>query len=633
MRPIKSLLLLVVALVLAACQSVTPFEEELDAMGRSGHYGSTDHRVRFLPPIARKHPTGDFERGLSIEVRFFNLDVRQREAYGSALGPDLSTARRGGIDAHGERYSFNWHARDTHRRARNEYVRLEIRTAGAPAGPVCNGDSPHCLGYLDVRLVANMGRGAKDTPAGIMNVVKNSTLPVKFVVLAAQSVAPPETLGELESISGEHFDESIGNCVASELQRPGQGLQAVGAGLQAVGAGLQAVGAVGGLFSGPTSSFAADLSGRVTDPDTVAARLSSEVARGSDKHGVVLLVVDDFGGRFDVPSSLLSGRGDLLQLAASGALSHGAVVLHHLREMAAEAFGGFSHSGTNAVTGQPYYKYRGRSGPYLAIQAVDVAGLNTDDVPTAIREALRFMGGQGPVGYQRVVVNMSFTVVPCSVLSDFGTSGLANFEAYLEAIRIANNIGDQYLGELDELVSTPVALAQEALFAYLNCPFPVNGGTRCDGKPNGRHGSSIASSIVHVGASGNYGNDYSLYPAAWPNVVSVGSLDVAGRGFASGRSDYSNAAGVLAPGGLFLLSDSRGQTTVYAGTSFAAPVVSLFLALDQMKQSPRCAAGSLSGSSATAPALALADEAQLPLLAAFTRSGTNAVAAACGTRR
>ncbi len=632
MRPLRLLCVFLVTLLLAACQTVNPeLTNDLEAQTSSGGYGSTHLRARFLPPIAKKDPTGAFERGLQIEVRIFDLDLRKRQAYGSALGPNYATG--GGISTHGDRYQLNWNASTTHRHARTEYVRLEIRLAGAPAGPACNDDGPYCLGYLDVRLVPNMGKGAKGTPAGIMNVVKTSTLPVKFVVLALETVPPPDTLGELESLGGGNFDESMGNCVASELARPGQGLQAVGAGLQAIGAGLQAVGAVGGLFSGPTSSFSSDLASRTTTPATVASRLVAELGRSADKHGVVLLVVDDFGGVFDVPASLLSGRGDLLELAASGALSHGAVVLHHLKQLAVQAFGRLSHQGVNATTGQPYFKYRTGSGPYLAIQVVDVAGLNTDDVPGAIRAAMQFMGGQGPVGYQRVVVNMSFTVVPCTVLSDFGTSGLPNFESYLEAIRVANNIGSQYLSELDGLVSTPVALAREALFAYLECPFPVAGGARCDGRPSGKHARAVADSIVHVGASGNYGNDYSLYPAAWPNVVSVGSLDVAGRSFSPARSTYSNAAGVLAPGGLFLLSDARGQTTVYAGTSFAAPVVSLFVALDQMKQEPRCAAGRLGGSAATTPALALSDSTQLPLLSAFSRSGQNALSDVCSPRR
>ncbi len=632
MRRVKHLLPLLVVLLLVACQSVTPeLEAEFDLQHRSGGFGSSDeHRVRFLPPITKRDPHGDFAQGLAIEVRIFDLDVRKREAYGAALGPHYATGD--GILEQGTKYWFNWHALTTQRRARTEYVRVEIRVAGAAPGPVCNTLNPDCLGYLDVRLVSNLGKGAKGTPSGIMNVLKSSTQTIKFKVLALPDVAPPDTLGELGSLGGGNFDESLGNCVASELGRPGQGLQAVGAGLQAVGAGLQAVGAVGGLFSGPTSSFASDLGSRMTTTSEVANRLVAELSSGRAKHGVSLLVVDDFGGIYDVPASLLSGRGDLVALAESGALSHGSVVLHQLKQMAAQAFGRMSHQGVNSASGQPYYKYRSSDGPYLAIQVVDVAGLNTDDVPGAIRAAMQFLGGRGPVGYQRVVVNMSFTVVPCSVLSDFGTSGLPNFEAYLEAIRVANGIGGQYLAELDTLVSTPVALAQEALFAYLQCPFPTSD-ARCDGRSPGKHSRSIATSIVHVGASGNYGNDYSLYPAAWPNVVSVGAVDVVGRRFSPERSSYSNAAGVLAPGGLFLLSDSRGQTTVYAGTSFAAPVASLFLALDQMRETPRCEASRLSSLSATTPALALADELQLPLLPAFAPSGASAVGSFCSPRR
>src|SRR5690606_36692854 len=103
---------------------------------------------------------------------------------------------------------------------------------------------------------------------------------------------------------------------------------------------------------------------------------------------------------------------------------------------------------------------------------------------------------------------------------------------------------------------------------------------RCDGKGSGKYAKPSVTSIVHVASSGNFGNEYALYPAAWPSVVSVGSLDVVGRGYSAERSSFSNAATVLTPGNAYSLVDRRGRTVAYAGTSFSAPVVSLFSALD-----------------------------------------------------
>ena len=77
---------------------------------------------------------------------------------------------------------------------------------------------------------------------------------------------------------------------------------------------------------------------------------------------------------------------------------------------------------------------------------------------------------------------------------------------------------------------------------------------------------------MHVAASGNFGNEYALYPAAWPTVVSVGSIDVDGAGYDAGRSAFSNAAAVLAPGNSFLLNARSGNTVARGGTISIAPI-------------------------------------------------------------
>jgi hypothetical protein len=465
-----------------------------------------------------------------------------------------------------------------------------------------------------------------------VRVSNKGKLTIKFKVAPLEGVEPPDTIGELTTLAtGTSFDEQAGNCAASEFARPGQGLQAVGA-------GLQAVGAVGGLFVGPASTFASS----VTTTDAVADQLWGGLSAYKFTSSAAVLVVDDFGGVFDLPSSLFgSGSIDLQALVDQGALSHGALVLHQLRALAADALPGFwTFSGKNPrIDDDPYFKFHDRRGHYLMIQAVDVAGLDTDDVAGRIRDAIAFIGGNGGIGIKDIVVNMSFAVVPCAVVGDVAaavgsTSDIANFEAYVAALAVANGIGSQYLDELGELVSTPVSVENEPLFAYLTCPLPAGSGdtASCDGRSTGKYAKTSVNSMVHVAAAGNFGNDYALYPAAWSTVVSVGSLDVTGSTYGPERSSFSNAATVLAPGNAFTLASKNGRTVAYAGTSFAAPVVSLFAAVDQMLKTTQCSPGNLSGPQAQAPALAGATLAGYPLVPAFSTSGAQtAVAALCSS--
>lgn len=81
---------------------------------------------------------------------------------------------------------------------------------------------------------------------------------------------------------------------------------------------------------------------------------------------------------------------------------------------------------------------------------------------------------------------------------------------------------------------------------------------------------------IPVAASGNYADlmttDKSLSPASLPHVISVGAT----LGENGERWDYSQAAQLLAPGSWY---DYSGQDSFVAGTSFAAPFVSMIGAL------------------------------------------------------
>lgn len=573
-------------LLLSACQTPSPspapqpepealeFDLELELQSLDLPVDEA-RRVRFLPPFARQLPTGEFASGLDLEIKVFNVDPASGTASGASLGRGLSTANHTVVSKR-DTYATVWLAASAslERRA-TDYLRLEIRLAGATDAPACNGYSEVCLGYLDVYTFKGLFPDRRKVPTNFLPVpARLGVLPLAFKVLEAQPPVggpPPESLSELIGLSGNSFDESIGNCVSSFLTRPGQGLQAVGA-------GLQAVGAVGGLFYGDAASLR-DIS---VSPEDVAAELQVLLTPQGDAVNGAVFIVDDFRNGVDLPPELFSGNADLSGLA--GSISHGALVLHHLIEMASAMMDdpllGWE---LGTLGGQPYYATL-VGGGWLHLQVVDVGAYDTDQIPGAIRAMLSaYQDNRSVRDVQDLVINMSFAIVPCTVLEDYqNATGLATFEDYLAALAGQNGVGEEYLGELDGLVSTPVDLANDPLLRFLECPAPAAGG-RCDGadSPDPLDPSALFDDLYLVASSGNYGNPYPLYPAASEYVISVGSLEFDEEGYEA--ASYSNAAEIAAPGGLYQLSTAQGRTVAYAGTSFAAPTVSLYLAVDLMQ--------------------------------------------------
>jgi len=640
-------IVIVMGALLSGCQtSQGPSAEELTAsmpvgFEAAGFKQNESLRVRFQPPIGNARPVrAELAENVSLELVVFNLDPETGEAFGEALGPTISTATETVTFAEGI-YSAAWDVRQTATTASGAYVRVEIRPAGVPHVQVCNDPWGACLGYFDARIVATdgpqslgaTGDGAAGGAAGkvlknALTVPDHQTVPVRFKVLAG-TAALPATTAALVALggSGDKFDDELGNCASNDFSLPGQGLQAVGAGLQAVGAGLQAVGAVGGLFLADPA-----LTGdRVTTTGTVAGQLRDHVQLDYHGNDVAILVVDDFGGVYDLPAALRAGADidydDLQGMLAGGALSHGALVFQQLKELAAAAAEDDTpYPGTPNASSA---KYHALGGPRLLIQAVDAAGLDTEDLASALTAAVTGLDD----GYQRVVVNMSFAIVPCAVVDDvattIGTGGIPNFEAYVASLLQVNALAPLELDDLGKLAAEPVALSSDPFFEYLACPLPsVAGGEhRCDGKTDST--AMIVSTLVHVASSGNFGNGYALYPAALPTVISVGSLDVTADAYSASRSGFSNAATVLAPGALYQLGATQTRQVVYAGTSFAAPVVSLYAALDLMSNAPRCDAGSLASDPMAGHGLATRELPDQPLLTSFMGTPPDAISQLC----
>ena len=88
--------------------------------------------------------------------------------------------------------------------------------------------------------------------------------------------------------------------------------------------------------------------------------------------------------------------------------------------------------------------------------------------------------------------------------------------------------------------------------------------------------------VLFVGAAGNFGRGVSAYPAVWDEVLAVSASAP------EEKAEFSNTGEVMLAGAWFRLSNPLGlnghnlefANVVYAGTSFAAPGVSLFSALD-----------------------------------------------------
>jgi len=82
---------------------------------------------------------------------------------------------------------------------------------------------------------------------------------------------------------------------------------------------------------------------------------------------------------------------------------------------------------------------------------------------------------------------------------------------------------------------------------------------------------AIAKGVIIVAAAGNNGTEGALYPAAYPDVIAVGSVD---RDLQhSAFSNYGPLIDIWAPGRDILSTQRDGTYALVTGTSFAAPYV------------------------------------------------------------
>lgn len=86
--------------------------------------------------------------------------------------------------------------------------------------------------------------------------------------------------------------------------------------------------------------------------------------------------------------------------------------------------------------------------------------------------------------------------------------------------------------------------------------------------------------IVAVASAGNLRAERAFFPARWNEVLAVGAT----MGDLDTMWPSSNSGDVVAPGAFFWFDDEQYR----AGTSFAAPVVSVMVAVEQTQNNPSC---------------------------------------------
>ena len=168
--------------------------------------------------------------------------------------------------------------------------------------------------------------------------------------------------------------------------------------------------------------------------------------------------------------------------------------------------------------------------------------------------------------------------MPCSVLTDIKASRQPDltFEDYQQEVLDENRLDAEFRDDLVNILTTPVGT--DPLL------------TGVDANPEQLNGVDVS----YLAAAGNYGLPYSLFPGYWSEFVAVSAsatLDAQVK-----DANYSNTGEVLMMGGYYTLTayDPRTETFVdypnirIAGTSFAAPALSVFTALDFTNEPPGC---------------------------------------------
>ena len=375
----------------------------------------------------------------------------------------------------------------------------------------------------------------------------------------------PNVLTALQS--GPLVDKSLGSCITNDSSLYPQPFRLMGTPFRLMGTPFRLMGTGEEVTTTATElqpSFISTYFQTQLDP-SFTQTLNSDVG---------ILVLDNFGpnifnldkAMFEVEELLPE---TLVEFEIEGFTSHGALVMNHINSIL-NGFGTYTPERTapDAVTWQH------ESGSRIVVKGVAPRDFNTETVAEALQIAIDEMRAQG---IDKLVVNMSFIILPCSIVKDFVEKKvlLPSFFDYFGQT-VADNVNN-----IMRQQGVPFFLrdrvAEEVGELVVDQLEPVDP----EGDPL-RLLMLAEPEILFVGAAGNFGRGVTAYPAVWDEVLSVSASDP------DEKADFSNTGSVMLAGAWFRLINplslnGHGLTNanvVYAGTSFAAPGVSVFAALD-----------------------------------------------------
>ena len=377
--------------------------------------------------------------------------------------------------------------------------------------------------------------------------------------------------------SGPLIDENLGSCILSEFRLNPQPFRVHGSPFRVMGSPFRVMGSNNEIMVNGVPALLPSTLGQ--DFQTTLA----DFVDGNVQEDVGIVVLDDFGEAtyfldkvmFEVEELLPEM---LIEFETQGFSSHGALVMNHMNGVL-EGLGTFELTSVDVGTVTWQHKDTGKK---LVIKAAVPNDFETGEVAAALRDAIASLRAEG---VNTIVTNMSFIILPCSIVKDFVVQKIIYpslfdylatvVEDNVRAVMNRQNIPAILTNEVAEQVSTLVIDALK----------PVD----TEGDPL-RLAMLAEPNVLFVGAAGNFGRDVAAYPAAWDEVLAV-SASLSGE-----KADFSNTGDVMVAGAWFQLGNPAGlngdglpsSSVVYAGTSFAAPAVSVFSALD-LANGGRCA--------------------------------------------
>ena len=246
----------------------------------------------------------------------------------------------------------------------------------------------------------------------------------------------------------------------------------------------------------------------------------------------------------------------------------------------------------------------------IVLEPVNIAddnGYQSDLVVTTLERAIERLAGEG---IERFVINMSFVILPCTdAETGFDFADFAERRKTDPTLSIVREVSDdpEYVEAL--LKDNRVSLIDDVAGLTVE-EEPSRGKTkdkRDREKPQGSQPEFVQEKlevlrlfkdtklqndplrdflrttrllIIPIASSGNFKLAEPFYPARWNEVISVSATEGNDLDFWL----HSNNGEVSVPGAWYLFDDK-----VYrAGTSFAAPVLSLLTAVDLTQESPTC---------------------------------------------